>query len=59
MIEVSHKRNKVKCAYCKSILKFNIEDIKEQKYDLYKENYIVCPVCKGSTEISTDWTFKM
>lgn len=49
MVKVLWKRHFIKCTFCKSILKFDSEDVQEEKrcFGMISMHYIVCPVCKG------------
>ena len=53
MVKVVRKRNKVKCWHCHSILKFEVDDIIEKKFNdgSFRGNYIKCPVCHYEIEI--------
>lgn len=57
MIKVIFKNNRIRCNKCKSVLKYNTEDIKEAKYSdgSHREYYIECPVCKNGVEVSTNY----
>ena len=39
------------CCGCKSVLEISREDV---KYDLDKDPYIICPLCKKCTYLSFD-----
>lgn len=51
MIEVFPRKYKIACKNCDSMLIFEKEDIKEDRFisdsfsDCYGRNYIVCPKC--------------
>lgn len=53
MIKVIVKKNKCKCMYCGSLLRYQIEDLKEDRqHGEIWGYYIKCPVCKGETTVS-------
>lgn len=47
----SNKTVRGTCCKCKSILEISREDI---KYDLDKDPYFMCPLCKKCTYLSND-----
>ncbi len=53
MVKVIKKNNKTKCYECKSILKFEKEDIIEKKYSdgSHRISVIKCPICGYETPV--------
>jgi hypothetical protein len=54
MIKVLIRKNRCKCCWCHSTLKYEPEDLEELKYtDGEIAGYMIkCPVCKGETRVS-------
>ena len=54
MIKVLIRKNRCKCCWCNSLLKYEPEDLEELKYtDGEIAGYMIkCPVCKGETRVS-------
>ena len=48
------RKNRCKCCWCNSLLKYEPEDLIELKYSNgEKAGYMIkCPVCKGETRVS-------
>ena len=54
MIRVIIRKNKCKCAYCGSLLRYEVNDLRENRQlGTLCGHYIICPVCKGETRVSS------
>lgn len=56
MVKVIFKHHKIRCSRCRSLLKYDTDDLKVDKRfeGIYKDYYIECPVCKNGVEVSVN-----